>query len=165
MARLAAGDRSAIPPAYEVLWPLVRRFSMRALAGSADAEDVAQQALLKVFDRVADFDPKRDALPWVLAIAACECQTARRRTWRRREHAGLEPALVLAAPDDPEGEVMGRELEAAVRDAVGELAPGDAAIVRSAMADVGGMGATMRKRLSRALARLRILWRTKHGTE
>jgi hypothetical protein len=77
MVRLADGDRGAFGPLYDTLWPVLLGFARRALAGSPDAEDAAQTALMKVFSRACDFDPSRDALSWVLGIAAFECRTLR----------------------------------------------------------------------------------------
>ena len=45
MVRLADGDRLAFEPVYRVLWPVLRRFAERALAGSVDAEDAAEPRL------------------------------------------------------------------------------------------------------------------------
>ena len=70
MERLADGDRSAFSPLYEALWPLMRRFAVRALEGSTDAEDAAQVALMKVFSHAAEFDAERDVVAWVLGIVA-----------------------------------------------------------------------------------------------
>ena len=56
MTRLSEGDRSAFRPVFDFLQPLLRRFVARQLA-SADAEDVAQQALLRIFERSSQFDP------------------------------------------------------------------------------------------------------------
>ncbi len=53
LRRLADGDRAAMSPAYQLLWPLLRSFCARALGpfGLADADDAAQAALLKIIDR------------------------------------------------------------------------------------------------------------------
>src|SRR5262245_15047408 len=85
VTRLAAGDRDAIEPAFAALWPVLRRFSTRTLPIEADAEDAAQQALAKVFEQSASFDPSRDAVAWALTITWYECRTLRRRAQRRRE--------------------------------------------------------------------------------
>src|SRR5580765_3238617 len=98
MERLADGDRSAFHPVFESLWPLVRRFAARHLH-PGDADDAAQEALLRVFRRAAEFDPGRSALAWALGIAAYEIRTARRRRRRRREEAA--PAGTLATARDP----------------------------------------------------------------
>lgn len=167
MARLADGDRGAIQPAYEGLWPLVRSFAARVLSNPADADDAAQQALLKVFERACDFDPARDAASWVFTIVAFECRTIRRRTERRRED-GDGPALDLLCGDrTPEDALIARDLEAAARELVASLRPDDAKTILDAMAKDRdeASGPTLRKRLQRALARLRVLWREKHGTE
>src|SRR5689334_6702592 len=82
VARVAEGDRDAFHPLFEALWPVVRRFAERSLGG-ADAEDAAQNALVKIFARASELDPARPALPWVIAIAASECRTLRRRAGRR----------------------------------------------------------------------------------
>src|SRR6185503_749365 len=111
MARLADGDREAFHPVFVRLWPLLRAFVGRH-PPVADAEDAAQEALVKVFARAAEFDPARDALSWAFAIAAYEVKTARRKRQRRREEPGDPADLLAAAPaggPSPEHEAMARE--------------------------------------------------------
>src|SRR5690348_17316476 len=95
--RLAEGDRTAIEPSFNALWPVLRRFSARALGNEADAEDAAQQAVTKLFAQVADYDSQRDAVGWALTIAAYECRTVRRQRARRRE-VGADELLPIADP-------------------------------------------------------------------
>src|SRR5260370_788744 len=90
MWRLAEGDRTAFRPVFALVWPQVRAFAAR-LVGPADGEDAAQAALLKIFSRASEYDRARDALPWVLGIAAWECRTLRRRWERRREQSAPAP--------------------------------------------------------------------------
>jgi RNA polymerase sigma-70 factor (ECF subfamily) len=165
IARLGDGDREAIEPAFRALLPLVRRFSARALGNGADAEDAAQEALLKIFGRAASFDPGRDGIAWALAIASYECRTVRKRVARRREE-GIEAASFARAGDvNPEDCTIERDLEAAAREAIAALGDEDARAVLAALADARPAGdASFRKRLERAQKRLRIAWRTKHGT-
>ena len=85
LVRLSDGDRSAVEPAFRALWPILGAFSARALGRDAEAEDAAQQTLLKVFAQAASFDHERDGVAWVLTIASYECRTFRRRAARRRE--------------------------------------------------------------------------------
>src|SRR4051812_36910792 len=94
MRRLADGDRSAFEPVYASLWAPLRAFCRRALPAD-DADDAAQHALLKVFDRASSFEPERDALTWALALAAWECRTLRKRRMRARE-VGVEAASAHA---------------------------------------------------------------------
>src|SRR5215470_3388014 len=87
LVSLAGGDRSAFHPVFTLCWPVVRSFTLALLRGAPEAEDAAQEALLRVFARASEFDPRRAALPWVLGIAFHQCRTQRRRWQRRREDA------------------------------------------------------------------------------
>lgn len=171
LTRLADGDRGAIEPAFDALWPVVHRFCARALSPSADAEDAAQQAIVRVFDQVADYDRRRDGLAWVLTIAGYEVMTLRRRVQRRREQGHAANDGDAPATDrDPESMVIEQDLLAAAREILGALRQEDVAVIEAAMGfgDASAMAdvprPTFRKRLQRALERLRVAWRTKHGT-
>lgn len=51
MAAAADGERAAIDPLFHALWPLVAGYATRFLGGDrALAEDVAQDALVRLFD-------------------------------------------------------------------------------------------------------------------
>lgn len=162
MTRLADGDRGAMAPLFAVVWPIVQRFAARALGGP-DADDVAQEALVRVFARAVDFDRERDALAWILAITMWEVRTARKKRLRRRE----DPMVEVAGTRTPEDELAERELAAALEEVIAQLSPDDARTLRQAMAgqraDVAP--ATFRKRVSRAMGRLRVAWRSRHGAE
>src|SRR6266852_2665855 len=119
MARLADGDRSAFPAVYQALWPVLRSFIARQLPPS-ESEDVAQEALLKVFARASDFDPDRDAVAWALGIASFDVRTARKRSMRRREHLTAQPPPAVDS-EFAEEEMISRDLEAAALDVLGTL--------------------------------------------
>ena len=165
LRRLADGDRSAFDPAYAALWPLVRAFCSRVLP-LADAEDAAQQALLKVFDRAATYDVRRDALPWVLAVASWECRTIRRRRSRRREAdtTSLDGKAHDAA--SPETLVIEADLSASLNEALSALTMIDRETLEHTMNDEAPAllaGATFRTRRERAIARLKAAWRKVYG--
>ncbi|GAC1356686.1 MAG: hypothetical protein NVSMB47_10090 [Polyangiales bacterium] len=165
LRRLADGDRSAFEPAYAALWPVVRAFCRRVLS-EADAEDAAQLALLKVFDRAAAYDVRRDALPWVLAIASWECRTLRRRHARRREADPVALEVAFDAAASPETAVIDADLSAALTEALGGLTALDRETLEQTMTDeapAAVAGATFRKRRERALARLQAAWRRVYG--
>lgn len=165
MVSLADGDRSAFSPVYRALWPVLRAFVARHLA-PPDSEDVAQEALLKIFARASDFDPERDALAWAVGIAAFEVRTARKRTERRKEEFGerLPPRLQM---DSPEQAIVDRNLEAAALEILGTLRSLDIetlqTVLKSGSASVAR--ATFRKRVERSLKRLKLAWRMKHGAD
>lgn len=169
MARLAEGDRGAFVVVFAALRPHVRRLCERSLGRGADADDAAQQALEKVFARASTFRQGHSALPWALAIAAWECRTVVRRRQRARDDGdgALEAAVSPAtAPDEA---LLASELEACVRDALGQLSAQDRATLRATFDPDGGeapdvCGATLRKRRERALDRLRLLWRRLDGS-
>lgn len=163
MARLADGDRGAFGEVFALLWPRLRAFAVRYV-GPVDGEDAAQAALLRVFSRASEYDRSRDALAWALGIAAWECRTLRRKRGRSRETPGATAELSLSRT--PEDEVIDRDLRDAAAEVLGTMRPID---VETIAALAGGtravQGATFRKRLSRALARFRVAWRTRHGNE
>lgn len=162
LTRLAEGDRDAFHPVFVRLWPVLRAFA-RSRLDEADAEDAAQEALVKVFARAAAFDPARDGLSWALGIAAYEVKTLRRKRQRRREAPEPPERQGLDDPaPGPQEIAVEREREAMVKaalDAVGEC---DAATLRAfASGDRPAIpSATFRKRVQRALARLRARWST-----
>jgi RNA polymerase sigma factor (sigma-70 family) len=166
LERLADGDRDAFHPVFVRLWPLLRGFAARCLPRD-EAEDAAQEALLRIFSRAAEFDRDRDALSWALGIAAYEIRSARRRRQRRsrREDRADDTLAGLAdAGRSPEEAASAGELERALHAALAALRPGDAetllAYARGERPDLPGP--TFRKRVERALARLRGTWRLNH---
>jgi RNA polymerase sigma-70 factor (ECF subfamily) len=166
MGRLADGDRTAFGPVFALLWPKLRGFAVRYV-GPVDGEDAAQAALLGVFARASEYDPGRDALAWVLGIAAWECRTLLRKRYRRKEEPLPRPADLAPGPaGNPEEALIDRDLRAAAAQVLGTLRPLDietlAALGRGART---AQGATFRKRLERAIARFRLAWRARHGSE
>ena len=164
MAELADGNRDAFDEVYERVWPLVRGFVGRHLR-SGDAEDVAQEALLRVFSRASEFDRNRDALPWILGITAWEIRTSRTRARRRREESLDEDKHDRDAGDlSPEETAIRHERDRLLGQALAALGPADAATLQSYMAEERPAIAapTFRKRVQRAVERARALMRS-HG--
>lgn len=163
LARLADGDRAAFDPVFARLWPVLRDFARRHLP-AADAEDAAQRALLRLFERASEFDPGRDALAWALGVAAWEIRTVRRRAWRRRETpepaAGGELRLEAASPEEA---AIAADLAAALGQTLATLRPGDVEALLRYAHDEREAGAGFRKRLQRARERMREAWRQRHG--
>lgn len=168
MERLAEGDREAFTPAFACLQPLLVRFCARLLPSHEDAEDAAQAALLKVFARASEYDAAREALPWVLGIAAYECRTVLKARGRRREAPEPEGVEVVDAAPGPEARLLAEDLRYALAEVLGELRPEEVETLEAAMGErerPAIPGATFRKRLERALGRLREAWRMRHGVE
>src|SRR5262249_13369574 len=118
--------------------------------------------------RASELDPERDALTWVLGIAAWEHRSLRQRRRRRREDRDADAGVTL--PDQresPEEIALARDLGLAVREVVGTLSPADAETLALVLDGrrPDAPSATFRKRLERATNRLRAAWRSRHGTE
>jgi RNA polymerase sigma factor (sigma-70 family) len=165
LTALARGERAAFDPLFARLWPLVRGFAGRCLP-AGEADDAAQEALLRVFYRASEFDVRRDALHWVLGVAAWQIRTHRTRTRRRREEEITAVSDRADAAPSPETAAMARESAAALERALADLTAADAATLiayaRGERPDLPGP--TFRKRVERALARLRTRWRMDHGS-
>ena len=165
LARLADGDRSAFPLVFKQLWVPVNRFCWSMLKHEADAADAAQQAMTKIFERASDYDPKRPAMPWALAIAAWECRTLQRKRFRRRESP--EDSAAEPADERAESDIIRRDLTQAALTAMSELPETDRETLLATFLDetatVGG--ATLRKRRERALDRLRTSFRRLYGLD
>ena len=165
MQRLADGERAAFDVVFTALHPLFFRIAMRSLP-AAEADDVAQSALLKLFARASEFDRERDALSFALGVIAWEIRTARTRTRRRREIGDEAIAARAADGGTPEADLIAEDLSRAVAEALGALSAEDAetlrAVARGERPD-GTAPATFRKRVERALTRLRAAWKETHG--
>jgi RNA polymerase sigma factor (sigma-70 family) len=164
MVRLADGDRTAFDGAYALLWPALLGFCKRTLA-PADAEDAAQLALLKVFDRASTFQRDKDALTWAITIAAWEVRTTRKRHLRARS-TSIEPDDQVSPTADPERAALEHELVEAARDVLGALPDDDRATLSATFDEEkpdGVSAAAFRKRRERAMSRLKEAWRRIHG--
>jgi RNA polymerase sigma-70 factor, ECF subfamily len=163
MFRFAEGERAAFQPLFDALWPVMLAFTSRTLDRIADAEDAAQQAMLKVFLRIADFDRSRDGVSWALGIAGYEVMTVRKQRSRRREAVGGLDRLEQEGAD-VEKRMIGDELREAVLALVGELPERDRAALAYAFTGAAPpTDETSRKRRFRAIERLRAAWRRAHG--
>lgn len=157
MVRLAHGDRRSFDAIYEGLCPALLVFTRRLVARPADAEDLVQRTLLKVFARISDFDTARDGVAWAFGIAMFEVRTLRRQTERRRESPldSLDPSDTQRTPEQ---QTIDEQLLRALGDVLVDLPADDRAALLSAGGDPSVSGAAWRKRRQRALTRLRRLW-------
>ena len=163
MAAAADGDRASIDPLFHALWPIVVDYA-RGVVGAQLAEDCAQDALVRLFGQLERYDRSRDALTWALTLATWECRTARKRVQRRAERCSAPNAVVDGAALAEE-----RELVRAALETLATLAPRDIEVIVANITDDDALRrslepATFRKRLERALARLRLSWRSRHET-
>lgn len=160
MAAAADGERAVLEPLFTALATASRRYAVR-LVGDALADDCVQDALVQLFGQLDRYDRERDALTWALALVTWSCRTARRRRDREAARTG-EGDAPTAAPDLEE-----RDLIRAALATLESLSPADLETISAYLAadrDHGLPPATFRKRVERALARLRHAWRARHGS-
>ena len=166
MTALAAGDRSAFHPVFTGLWPLVLHLCQRTLRDPDVAQDAAQAALMKLFLHAAEFRADGDAVAWALSFAAFECRTTRNRSLRRREENDEIQLLAIAGGGrSPEETSVEADLRSAALEVLGSLGPHDAETIHLVLAGDRPTGSpAFRKRLQRAVERLRTAWRHTHGS-
>ena len=168
MTAAADGDRAAVEPLFGALWPLAVAYATRMLGGDhALAEDCAQDALVALFGQLERFDRTRDALAWTLTHVTWQCRSARRRRTRLAEVPdAAAPVLASGGP----AAATERDLVRAALAALATLPPRDIEVIIAALSDDDAglrdalAPATFRKRLERAVGRLRSAWRARHGT-
>jgi RNA polymerase sigma factor (sigma-70 family) len=106
--RAQRGDRRA----YEELVRPHQEISFRVAyvitRNAADAEDAAQDALVKAWRSLGRFRADEPLRPWLLAIVANEARN-RRRSAGRRERLALRAPSGEAAPSPEEAAVAGDE--------------------------------------------------------
>jgi RNA polymerase sigma-70 factor (ECF subfamily) len=100
---VARGDQVAFETIYDRVAPAVFGLVLRVLRDAAQAEEVAQEALLEVWRTAGRFDPARGAaLAWVLTIAH---RRAVDRVRSERAAAEREARAASAAPPPAADEV------------------------------------------------------------
>jgi RNA polymerase sigma-70 factor (ECF subfamily) len=133
MARVQAGDEKA----FAVLmgrWELpVKRLIARIVFNTRDAEELAQETMVRVWQRREQFREGAAVRPWIFAIAVNLARN-RLRWWRRRPSVSLqewsEDGEIGKGGDGEKerggdgGDLERKERVAAVRDAVAAL-PGE----------------------------------------
>jgi len=120
---LAAGNQDALLELYDRYAGLAYAVAMRVLDDPGRAEDVVQEAFLKVWTNAAGFDPKRGSLrTWLItAVRNRSIDYLRGRGAHERQEQELMPELTESHASDPWREVSLALERMAVRQAVGSL--------------------------------------------
>ena len=125
--RVLAGDPEAIDRWFRAQHPAVYRLCLGFLADPAEAEDVAQDAMLHLHDRLERFDDQRPWQAWrnTLVLNLCRDRLRRRAARARAEEDGAErwQERPGAVPADPGEVASARELRSQVTEALDRLSP------------------------------------------
>lgn len=160
--RARRGEDAAVETIVAQHQEAMFRMAFLLLGDAADAEDTAQEALIRALAALHRFDPARPLRPWLLSITANLAKNRLRSRWRYLTALRRAAQETIPPPDDL------RAAEAAsLWQAVRRLNAADQEIIylrfflelsvsETAQAlDV--QEGTVKSRLSRALARLRIV--------
>ena len=117
MARIARGDERAFRVLAGRHLPVMLGLARRILGNAADAEDVAQEAMLRVWTHAPRWQPLAVFRTWLTRVVVNLCLDRKRRAaWVALDEAGdiVDPALDA-------GEAAEDERDRLVEDAIGQL--------------------------------------------
>jgi len=124
VARVAGGEEGALAALYDRIAPAAYGLALRITGDAGSAEDVVQDALLRIWRRADRYEPARGAArPWLLRLvrnAAIDHVRARGTRGRAEEEATAEPGE-LTTPERPDEAFARLESGRRVRAALEEL--------------------------------------------
>lgn len=97
MARISTGDQAAFAELVERHQQRVLNIVYRYLGRESEAEDIAQEAFLRVYRASSRYQPTARFTTWLFQIVANLCLNTRRNRSRKPVH------LVSGQPDDEDG--------------------------------------------------------------
>jgi RNA polymerase sigma-70 factor (ECF subfamily) len=123
LRRVAAGDADALEALYDRHTPLLFPVAVRIVRSHADAEDVLQQAWLKVWEIAGTYDPERGSVVgWLLTVVRSKALDFYRSRAARRRAEDAAPAE-RAASGDPSASAAEAQAAQRVRLAMQRLDP------------------------------------------
>ncbi len=133
--RLKRRDEKALEEVYRRYGRLVFSVILRVVRDSATAEDLTQEAFLRVWNRVQAFDTERGKFgPWMLAVARNRAIDYIRSVEGRASHTTFElntseqPGLYVSMEEDILNSDRGRKL----REAFDQLNPNQRSVIELA---------------------------------
>ena len=123
-AALAAGSQDALAELYDRYAPLAYGVALRVLGDPARAEDVVQEAFMRIWNHAATFDSQRGSLrAWLLAaVRNRSIDYLRGRGAHERRELELQPEMAEAgARSDPWRQVSLAMERTAVIEALGSI--------------------------------------------
>jgi RNA polymerase sigma-70 factor, ECF subfamily len=162
--RVLAGDVEAFACLVDRHYGRCARVAVRIVGNREDAEEALQDAFLRAFRALGDYEERERFAAWLTRIVVNQCRTVLTRT-RRREalFLDLDPGeLDLATREDDDSDAW-PDLEQAL--ALLPVAQREAIVLRYAddltyeeMSRITGAGeSALKMRVQRAFARLRAL--------
>ena len=162
--RVLAGDVEAFAGLVDRHYARCARIALRILGNREDAEEAIQDAFLRAFKALGDYEERERFSAWLARILVNQCRTVLARTKRRDavfpdlDLRRLEFAVAADTDDGtwPELECVLRQLPAAQREAIVLKYADD--LTYEEMSRITGAGeSALKMRIQRAFARLRAL--------
>lgn len=120
--RIARGDALAFRELTTLHLAMIVTYATRILGNAADAEDVAQETFLRVWQKAADYEPRSRARTWLLAIAHnLALDRLRRRKTRREEPVGDDGEDLGPGSEEPNRLLLRKSTALEVRRALDAL--------------------------------------------
>ena len=85
ISRCLAGDTAAFETIVAHYQQVLFTVALRMLGDEEEARDAAQNTFVKVFEKLATYDPRRRFFSWIYRILVNECLNVRRRPSAARE--------------------------------------------------------------------------------
>lgn len=126
VARARAGDVSAFERLSGAYADRLFMLLLRLLGDRDEAEDVAQEVMLRAWRGIARFRGRSSYFTWLYRIAVNEANRALERKGRRPPSVSIgadELQLPAPAADDPSRQAENSELRRALAQALGQLPP------------------------------------------
>jgi RNA polymerase sigma-70 factor (ECF subfamily) len=124
--RARAGSTAAFGELVDRHRGAVYRAALAALGNEADAEDIAQEALVLAFRRIQQFRGDASVRTWMVAIAWHLALSRRRRPmWRLKKMMASDSELNLltSTGPSPERQMVSAELFASIKREIRKLSP------------------------------------------
>jgi RNA polymerase sigma-70 factor (ECF subfamily) len=158
-------DRVAFLELFDFYAPRLKAFLRRRGAGDAQAEDLVQEVMLTLWQRAGQYDRRQASVStWVFTIARNRQIDVLRRE-RRPELDPHDPLLLPSAGPEPDRLFDAQQAASRVREALSELPPEQAELVRVSFYEEASHSAlaerfdlplgTVKSRLRLALQKLR----------
>jgi len=124
--QVRAGDTAAFGELVERHRSAVYRAAFAALGNDADAEDIAQEALVLAFRRIEQFRGDASVKTWMVSIAWRLSLSRRRRLWwqmSKRTASDAELPALRAVTPSPEARMQSAEFIREVQQQIRRLPP------------------------------------------
>lgn len=128
LADVAGGDVPSLRELYERHRVRLMTYAYYAVGNRAQAEDLLQEAFIRIYRHAGEFDPGKRFSSWAYAITANLCRDELRKAWRRRR-LGLRVDVdagetqAPARTPSPRADAAGREFRDRLGREVAALPP------------------------------------------